>query len=199
MVIGTYDQVNVLFSTLCFFLAISVVVSWLHKYSLHKLASGIDVKSYFDTKLDVHPAFSICVTDPQLNEKVKKLALSYNKSTYIQFLRGDMYDEELKKLEFEQISFNWSQYFHQTPVAYIVANNGTKIGNLPMTSKYWKYYTSYIGIQSQNRYLTSCLAVEPLTNEVHSIKITLNRSIFEGKKRHNYRFRVLLHLPTSNY
>ena len=195
MVIVTYDQVNVLFSTLCFFLAISVVVSWLNKYSLQKLASGIDVKNYFDTKLDVQPAFSVCVTDPQLNEKVKKLAPSYNKSTYIQFLRGDAYHEELKKLEFEQIAFNWSQHFHQTPEAYIVANNGTKLGNFPMTSKYWKYYTSYIGLQSQNRYLTNCLAVEPLTNEVHSITITLKRSIFNEMKWPNYKFRVLLHYP----
>ena len=195
MAIVTYYKVNVLFQTLCFSFAIFFVVSWLQRYSLHKLASAIDVKNYFDTKMDLQPAFSICVIDPELNEKVNNLAPSYNKSTYMKFLRGEVYHDELKNLQFEHIKFNWSQHFHQTPVANIVANNGTKMGNFPMTAKYWKYYTSYIGLQSSNKHLTNCLAVEPLTNEVQSIKLVLNRSIFKDKKRPNYSFRVLMHYP----
>jgi hypothetical protein len=195
MAIGTYEKVNAVFKILCFFFAILFVVSWLQRYSLHKLASTIDVKNYFDTKMDQQPTFSICTTDPELNEKVKKLAPGFDKSTYIKFLRGEVYHDELKKLEFEHIKFNWSQYFHQTPVANIVSRNGTQMGKFPMNSKYWKYYTSYIGLQSDNLYLTSCLAVEPLTKEVQSITIVLNRSIFENKKRPSYSFIVLAHYP----
>jgi len=196
MGIVTYDKANVLFQTLCFFFAIYLVVSWLQRYSLHKLASSIDLKYYFDTTIDLHPAFSICATDPELNEKVKKIAPGYNKSNYIKFLRGEVYHEELKNLEFEHVKFNWSQYFDQQtwPYAKIVAKNGTEMGRFPM-GKYWKYYTSYVGLHLDNRYLTNCLAVEPLTNEVDYIKIVLNRSIFKEKKRPNYTFRVLFHYP----
>ena len=195
MGIVTYEKVNVLFKTLCFFFSICIVVSWIQRYSLHKLASATDLKDYFDTKMALQPVFSICVTDPQLNEKVKQMTPGYNKSTYIRFLQGDVYYEELKKLDFEHIRFNWSQYFYETPIAYIVSKNGTYSGKVPMSPKYGKYYTSFVGLMHNRQYLTNCLAIEPFTNEVNRIRIVLNRSILEEKKRSNYKFRVFFHYP----
>ena len=51
------------------------------------------MKDYFKTKDDVLPVFSICVIDPKLEEKLKRYAPAYSKSTYIKFLRGDVYHE----------------------------------------------------------------------------------------------------------
>ena len=195
MHVFTYNQINVSFHIGCILVTTGIVIWWLHKYSLHNLSSAVDIKPYFETKNDVQPVFSICVVDPKLNEKLEIFAPGYNKSTYIKFLQGNVYHEELKNLDFNYLRFNWTEYFYQTPTAFLVSKNGTDLGRFPMT-KGWRYYTSYIGLQSLNRYLTDCLTVEPLSNEVRNIRLRLNGSIFKNGKRPIYsKFRVFLHYP----
>ena len=194
MRVFTYNQFNIFFRIVCVLATFVIVIWWLHKYSLHHTSCSIDVKDYFETEDDVQPAFSICVIDPKLEEKLERFAPGYNKSTYIKFLRGDVYHEELRNLDFDYLRFNWSEYFHETPSAYLVSKNGIPRGRVSM-SKHWRYYTSYIGLQSYNRYLTNCLAVEPLSNEVTNIRIRLNGSIFKNGMRPNSKFRVFLHYP----
>ena len=189
-----FDRINSWFYYCCVLVTFAIVISWVHRYSLHKLSSSIDMKNYFYTDLDVQPVFSMCVTDPKLNEKIKMLAPSHNDSSYINFLRGKMYLEELRSLDFNQIKFNWSEYFYQNPRAYLVGSDGRKLRNVP-ESNYWKSYTSYTGLLSQNRYLSNCLAIEPLDKHVHSITFLLHKSIFEDYKRPKYKFRVYLHYP----
>ena len=131
-----------------------------------------------------------------MHEKIVHFSSEFNESIYINFLRGNVYYEELRQLDFEKIKFNWSEYLHETPKATLVSNNGTEIRLNPM-GKYWKYYTSYIGLQSHQRYLTYCLAFEPLRNEVYSITVRLNKTVFRSGKRPNYKFRVYLHYPNQ--
>ena len=141
---------------------------------------SIDIKNYFHTDLDVQPAFSICATDSKLNEKLKMLAPDYNESSYIKFLQGKVYHEELKELNFNHLKFNWSEYFYQKPKAYLVGSDGRQLRNVS-ESNYWKSYTSYTGLLSQNRYLSNCLAIEPLDKHVHSVTFLFNKSIFENQ------------------
>ena len=63
-----------------------------------------------------------------------------------------------------------------------------------MSDKLW-YYTSFIGLQSNNKYLTDCIALEPLSRDVSSIKMLFNLSIFDQGIRKQYQFRVFLHYP----
>ena len=206
MPLFTYKQFNVLFHIVCVLITTGIVIWWIHKYSLENLSSSIDFKGYFKTDDDVQPAFSICVDDPKLNEKLELSAPGYNKSTYLNFLKGKVYHEELRNLDFNHVRFNWSAYFYQTPKAYIVAKDGAKLGRVPM-SKYWRYYTSFIGLRSGNKALTNCLAVEPLSSSVTNIRLRFNGSIFKNGKRRNYELRVLLHYkrqiirsyPTTKY
>ena len=187
---------NTAFTIICLVITFYIVYVWIHRYSLHKLSSVIDMKGYFKTEKDVSPSFSVCVTDPKLNEKIVNIAPSFNESTYLKFLRGSMYREELRLLDFDQIRFNWSAYLYDTPKAQLVSSNGSDKGYVS-AGKYWKYYTSYIGLQSHERYLTYCLAFEPLHHEVHVIRVRLNKTIFDSGKRQNYKFRVFLHYPNQ--
>ena len=189
-----FHRINTLFRIACLIFTIYIVNGWIHRYSLHKLSSVIDVKDFFKTDKDVSPAFSICVTDPKLNEKIVAFSTEFNESTYIKFLQGNLYFEELKKLNFDQIRFNWSDYLYEPPKAHLVSANGTSKGFV-IAGSFWKFYTSYIGLQSHERYLTYCLAFEPLHQEVHAIRVRLNKTIFSNGKRPDYKLRVYHHYP----
>ena len=184
---STYDKLNFTYKVFCVLITICIVITWFIKYNNHDLSCSIDIKRHFQNENDIQPAFSICTTDPKLNEKIKKLSPKHNKSTYLSFLRGDAYYEELGNIDFRQLKFNWSEYFYEPPVAYLIFSNDTTKNNLTK-SKYWTYYTSYIGLQSLNRYLTDCLAVQPLTKEVYYIKLSLKRRFIN--KNQTCRMRV---------
>ena len=188
--------INRAFTVICLATTFYIVYGWIHRYSLHKLSSVIDMKGYFQTKNDVSPSFSLCVTDPKLNEKIVRFAPEFNESAFIEFLGGKVYHEELRRLDFDKIRFNWSEYLYDSPKAQLVSANGTDKGFIS-AGKYWKNYTSYIGLQSHERYLTYCLAFEPLHHEVHVIRVRLNKTIFENGDRQNYKFRVFLHYPNQ--
>ena len=191
-----FVAINTSFTIICLVTTFHIVYGWIHRYSLHRLSSVIDMKGYFKTKNDVSPSFSLCVTDPRLNEKIVNIAPSFNESAYLKFLRGEMYHEDLRRLNFDQIRLNWSEYLYDTPKAQLVSANGTDKG-FTSAGKYWKYYTSYVGLQSHERYLTYCLAFEPLHHEVHVIRVRLNKTIFDNGDRQNYKFRVFLHYPNQ--
>ena len=136
-------RINAAFRIACLAFTIYIVYGWIHRYSLHKLSSVIDVKGFFETDKDVSPAFSICVTDPKLNEKIKTLSPEFNESSYIKFLQGNLYSEQLKQLNFDQVKFNWSEYLHDPPKAHIVSPNGKSKGFYNSnTGKYSKYYNA---------------------------------------------------------
>ena len=191
-------QIISLFKIACLAFTIYIVYGWIHRYSLHKLSSVIDVKNFFETENDVSPVFSICVTDPKLDEKIKALSPEFNESSYIKFLQGNLYSEQLKQLNFDQVKFNWSEYLHDPPKAHIVSPNGKSKGFYNSnTGKYSKYYTSYIGLQSRERFLTYCLAFEPLSPDVHAIIVRLNKTIFKDGKIPDFKFRIFHHYPNQ--
>ena len=94
------------------------------------------------------------------------------------------------------IRLNWSEYFIEPPIASLVSEHGKSLGKVTF-GEYWKYSTSFIGLQSNNRYLTDCLSFEPLKKEVANIRVHLNLSIFDQGIRpsSSHKFRVFVHYP----
>ena len=90
--------------------------------------------------------------------------------------------------------FKLEMFWYKPPYASLVSDDGEKLGDSHMSEK-WRYYTSFIGLQSNNKYLTDCIALEPLSRDVSSIKMPFNMSIFDQGIRSQYKFRVFLHYP----
>ena len=195
--IDIWDNLHMIFNVLCTLVTLCIVIWWFHKFSLQNLSCSIDIKSFFESDDSLQPAFSVCVTDPELNQKLLKITDSkYNESSYINYLRGIEYNEDLQKLDFSMVRFNWSEYFFEQPVASLISEHGKFLGRVTM-GEYWKYSTSFIGLQSNNKYLTDCLSFEPLRKEVAGIRVKLNLSIFDQGIRpsKNHKFRVFVHYP----
>ena len=100
------------YNGLCYMATFCVIIWWIYIYSLQSLSCSVDIKNFFESDVSVQPAFSVCVIDPKLDGKVRIVSnYEHNKSTYVRFLRGDEYQENLASLDFSQIRFNWSEYF----------------------------------------------------------------------------------------
>ena len=193
----SWNKFNILYNILCALATIFIIIWWVYKYSLHNLSCSIDIKNFFESEESVQPVFSVCVVDPELDTKLQKASHSkYNKSVYIRFLRGEEYPENLRYLNYSLIRFNWSEYFYKPPQATLIADNGSFLGRVPV-SEYWRYSTSFIGLQSSNKYLTDCISFEPLKKKVGTIRVKLNSSIFNHGVRPSTsnEFRVFLHYP----
>ena len=188
----TPEKIIELYNILCAIATVCIVLRWIYQYSLQNLSSSIDIKNFFESEKDVQPAFSVCVIDPELDMKLRRFG--YNESIYMKFLQGKVINENLRKLDFKNVRFNWSDYFYKQPYASLVSDDGENLGNSRMSEK-WHYYTSFIGLQSNNKYLTDCIALEPLSRDVSSIKMLFNLSIFDQGIRRQYQFRVFLHYP----
>ena len=196
MTISSYNKFDFLYRIFCIGFALVVIASIIHRYCLNNLASTSDTINYFESEKDLQPAFSVCVVDPKLDIKIKAIDPNYNSSTYIRLWRGEIENEKLRSFNFDAINFHWSDYFYKAPQARLEANDGTFLGydNYSMN---WRYYTSFIGLQSYKRYLTYCIAVEPLSRNVSTIKLYLNQTIFEnGLRPHSsHKLRVYMHYP----
>ena len=190
----TWPKLISIYNLLCTIGSICLAFLWLYRFSLQNLSCEIDIKNFFQSDKDVQPAFSVCVIDPELDTKLRNIG--FNKSIYIKFLQGKYMHENLRLVDFSNIRFNWSHYFYKQPSASLVSDDGESLGRVPM-SRHWWFYTSFIGLQANNKYLTDCIALEPLVRNVENIKMWLNSSIFEQGIRPStgYKFRVFLHYP----
>lgn len=196
-VLFSWSKVVVLYNIVCILITLAIVAWWLHQFSLENLSCSIDIKSYLKYDQDVQPMFSVCTTDPLLDKKLKNLtAHRFNKSGYIKFLRGDEYHEKLRNIDYNDIKFDWADYFSSPPNATLLSERGKFLGRV-QRSEYWTYYTSYIGLQSNNKFLTTCIGLQPLRKEVSAIRIGLYMNVFEqGIRPSTSRsFRVFLHYP----
>ena len=129
--IDIWDNLHMIFNVLCTLVTLCIVIWWFHKFSLQNLSCSIDIKSFFESDDSLQPAFSVCVTDPELNQKLLKITDSkYNESSYINYLRGIEYNEDLQKLDFSMVRFNWSEYFFEQPVASLISEHGKFLGRV---------------------------------------------------------------------
>ena len=117
----TPEKIIKLYNILCAIATVYIVLRWFYQFSLQNLSSSIDIKNFFDSEKDVQPAFSVCVIDPELDMKLRRLG--HNKSIYIKFLQGKVINENLRKLDFKNIRYNWSDYFYTPPYASLFSNN----------------------------------------------------------------------------
>ena len=131
--------VIVFYNFTCILVTVFIIGWWLYQYSLENLACSIDIKSFLEQDHEVQPMFSICITDPELDEKLMNLTKNrFNKSSYIRFLRGDEFHKELKNIDYNEIKFNWTNYFSSPPGASLLSKTGKNLGRVPK-SKYWTY------------------------------------------------------------
>ena len=73
---------------------------------------------------DLYPILSMCFQDPFLDEKLKEIHPNLNQSFYEKFLKGEIYDERLRHIDYDNVTLNIIDYEGDYVVRW---RNGTKM------------------------------------------------------------------------
>ena len=110
------------FHLVCWIVTISLVSYWTYVYTLDDDLCIVDYKKYFENEFDEFPVLSICLKNPISEEKLKLQIPELTTERYIDFLKGDIFDKELAKIDYEKVTIDIARYVNGSKVHY---ENGT--------------------------------------------------------------------------
>ena len=111
------------FHVICWTSTIALVSYWIYAYTLNEDLCLVDYKKYLETDFDKFPVLSICLKDQISKEKLELQNPKIDIETYIDFLSGNIYEKELAKINYENVTNDISKYVTASRVYW---RNGTK-------------------------------------------------------------------------
>ena len=98
------------FNFICLAVAGSLIVYWMYEFSLDKDISTIDYKRFHESDQDKFPLLSICFKNFLSETKLWEQNNRTNVLEYLSFLRGNHFNPELLKIDYDKVSMNISKY-----------------------------------------------------------------------------------------
>ena len=114
------------FKILCVAATIAMIGFWCYNYSLDLDLCLVDYRSYSSTQDSARPVMSLCFQDPFLEEKMSEYGV--NKSLYLRYLRGDLGNQNMSTINYDNISISLKDYSQPYTVHW---NNGSSIKYKP--------------------------------------------------------------------
>ena len=88
-----------------------MVSYWFYKFIVEDRDVGVvDYELLDNTEIDF-PVVSLCFRNPFLGAKLREYNQSFTSSLYLQYLEGDIYDEEFEKIEYNNVTMNLDDYY----------------------------------------------------------------------------------------
>ena len=123
----TWGGIRTLFQGLCYFVATLMVSYWVYRFWIEDAdVITIDYKG-FETIDDAElPVLSICFENPFLDKKLKEINADINQTSYLSYLKGDIFDEKFNDISYENVTLNLSDFLLGTDIVW---KNGSLVGN----------------------------------------------------------------------
>ena len=100
------------FSSICIVAAAFMVGYWFYKFKVEDREVGVVDYVTLEKADDVHfPTVSMCLENPFLEDKLNNICPNTNISTYLKFLRGELYDENLQQISYDNVTIDLNNYF----------------------------------------------------------------------------------------
>ena len=99
-----------LFKLVCWIATIILVSYWIYVYTLDEDLCIVDYKKYFEGESDEFPVLSICLKNQISEEKLRAQNPEITVQSYIDFLNGEVFDEDLAKINYEDVNIDVSSY-----------------------------------------------------------------------------------------
>jgi hypothetical protein len=181
------------FQFVCFIATCVLVGIWLDRYFLDEDVSSVETLTYFDTENDVFPVLSMCFEQTFEDELFKTFGKNIRGSQYKDFLLGKYYDEDLKNIDYNDVSTNITEFVLPYVVEY---SNGSTVlikslRNSSGIALYYTYTWKYWG------YIVKCFGLEITDRNIFRLAVHLKRNIFPGTIREPNGFAVLFHYPNQ--
>ena len=112
------SRLALVFNLVCWISTITLVSYWIYVYTLDEDLCIVDYRKYFEDKSDEFPVLSICLKNHISEEKLKLQNPEITIQRYIDFLNGEVFDEELAKINYEHVTIDVSKYVNGSKVIF---------------------------------------------------------------------------------
>ena len=175
--------------------AISCVCWCVYEYSLDNDLSLVEHKIFGEDEASIMPSFSLCFSDPFLEDRLENNDLNVNISEYKTFLAGKHWNDAMSLIKFENVTKRLEDY----AVGLMVINNEMVqkyydgISSIPDDIK--KPYLSYTGFQFG--FIHKCYSVDMPLNSL-SVALKIKKGIFpNGIRPSTMGFHISVHYPNQ--
>ena len=201
------------FHMVCSLATICFISYCLYKYGQNEDLSQVTFQEFHKTKDNIYPSLTICVSTQFSEENLELYGEGINISTYTDFLNGELWDDRMVEIDYDNVTFNFEDYLlgigmwvpdwryfsgeeyflydHRKLKSKSDMNNNASLTEM----NYWKpkFYTSYRGVTQK------CFTVDvPFTpqKKVWTFGIVFDSDIFpDGRRPYYYEFGVKAHYP----
>ena len=183
-----------LFRVLCLVATIGFISFWCYEFYLDEDLTVVEYKRFDNSKSTMLPTASVCFDNPIVDKKLKQIHPDLNSSIYLKFLRGLVYSESLRNIDYENVTLQWSDYLDTNSMVLTWKNGSWIYYNTTFSTFLKKPYMSYSGFLYFK--FAKCFAFElqdKYKNLVSSIWFPFNTEIFSDDGRNDFRF--IFHYP----
>ena len=182
------------FCLLCAFVTIGLCIYWLYRFGLNEELSVIHYARYHTSNNDIFPTASLCFKNPFITKRLVEYGSNY--TAYYGYLAGDIYSEELMKINFSYVTIDLIDYIKDYKIYF---QNATSVqgadSKLSQELKKTLAYRSFNGFFSWNSAFYKCFALNVLQDkEVNSFRILISNDIFPNGLRQK-QLQARIHLP----
>ena len=205
---GILSNVQIAFRLFCLIITISLSTYWTYQYFLNEDLISLEYKKYYTKEEDVYPILSLCITNPISEKKLKELNASFNASSYLKFLSGEVFEPSFLHIDYHSVIKDMKDYIEEDFIRY---RNGSSIALHPDYKSNSNYvYGGVVG--NENRAFPSKYAffsdgdeffncyelAMPQERNIKNFWFRLNSNMFpNGIRPTSYGFLAILHYPNQ--
>ena len=166
---------NVLFKLSCVFITISLIIFAIYKYLLDKDIAVIAFTKFHEQEKDIYPSVMLCFYNPFVSKQFVKYGSTINSTVYKNFLRGEIWSQELANVDFDDVTLDIDKYFLKYRVLYSEQIQDTSYGTYSIMNKStlkpgWK--SPYVSLKAP---FMKCFTVDiPFEAKKNIIKLSIN-------------------------
>ena len=168
MIFLTRNICRNLFSAVCVTIVILMVSYWLYKFEVEDRDIGVVDYLPFDEAKGVElPAYGFCFNNPFLDKRIKEVSPNTSTESYLEYLKGDNFDEKFELIDYENVTIDFTDYRHADwRGTYIEFTNGTL---LQKENSYFKHEVIFNGFFRKHWFL-KCFSFLPDKEKLQNIK-----------------------------
>ena len=103
-------QIKSVFTIIYCIVVCSMIGYWWYKYLDDRDIGVVDIAAFKGSTEIRHPSVTLCWKNPFIFEKLQAYNSSIDKKSYRRYLRGEIYKDEYKRIDYNRVSIDLSNY-----------------------------------------------------------------------------------------
>ena len=99
-----------MFHGLCGFATLCFTLFCVHQYALDEDVARIEFQEFNSDENQIYPSVTICFPNPLLEDKLAQYGKGINASTYTSFVVGELWDERMAMIDYDDVSIDIENY-----------------------------------------------------------------------------------------